>query len=110
MKNAGPWLAAWRAWWPLVALVAIVGCSPNLIVRNAAVTWNDNTKVAIAEVANVGNRSAGEFLVYFNGEENPVSQNHRPQVQQRVAGLAAGAAVVLTADFAPLAHPDNAGL
>ena len=96
--------------WPLGALVAFVGCGPNLTVRNATVTWNATTKVATAEVANIGNRPAGEFLVYFNGEENPMSSNHRPQVRLPVAGLAAGTAVVLTADFAPLAHPDNASL
>lgn len=94
----------------LAVAVALCGCAPNLVVRNPEVTWNDATKTASAEVANVGRGRAGEFLVYFDAEENPASQNHRPQVVRRVPGLAAGSSTTLSADFAPLAHPDNASL
>ncbi|VAX32735.1 hypothetical protein MNBD_NITROSPIRAE02-1490, partial [hydrothermal vent metagenome] len=59
------------------------------------------------EIANIGNKDAGTFMVYFNGDEDPESPNHRPQVRYNIPGLAKGAAITLDADFAPLAHPDN---
>ena len=67
-------------------------------------------KEATAVIANIGNRDAGAFMVYFNGEESPVSPNRRPQVRHRVDGLAKGESITLEADFAPLAHPDNNNL
>lgn len=110
--NTEPKMRTPTACWSLAATMLLVaGCwAPNLIVRNPMVVWNETSKVASAEVANVGNLAAGEFLVYFNGDENPESQNHRPQVRHQVAGLAPGGAVQLTADFGPLAHADNANL
>ncbi|NOY39406.1 MAG: hypothetical protein GXO95_04045 [Nitrospirae bacterium] len=87
--------------------VALVGCAPDLVVKNLDVTWNAVEKKARAEIANIGNKDAGTFMVYFNGDEDPVSPNHRPQVRYNIPGLAKGAAITLDADFAPLAHPDN---
>ncbi|NOZ25151.1 MAG: hypothetical protein GXO94_03535 [Nitrospirae bacterium] len=88
----------------------LAGCAPDLVVKNLDVTWNATDKKATAEIANVGNKDAGNFMVYFNGDENPVSPNHRPQLRYSVPGLAKGGSVVLNADFAPLAHPDNNNL
>lgn len=63
--------------WMFILLLCISGCS-NLVVRNLNVNWDQTNKTARAEIANIGYRDAGNFLVYFNGDENPVSQNHRP--------------------------------
>ena len=82
----------------------------DLIVTDLSVAWDDMSKEATAEIANVGNKDAGEFMVYFNGEENPISPNRRPQVREKVSGLSKGNSIILKADFAPLAHPDNNNL
>lgn len=84
-----------------------MGCAADLTVRNLDVTWDPANKTAKAEIANIGNKDAGNFMVYFNAEENPVSRNHRPQVRHNLPGLAKGTSIMLDADFAPLAHPDN---
>ncbi len=86
-----------------------MGCvtsRPDLMVAQVTLDWS--TKTVAADVANIGNEDAKEFLVYFNGDENPESSNHRPQVSKHVAGLNAGETIHLKADFAPLAHSDNA--
>ena len=96
--------------WMFILLFCLNGCKPNLIVNNLDVTWDETNKKANAEIANIGKKDAGNFLVYFNGDENPVSPDRRPQVSHNVPGLAQGASVVLESDFAPLAHPDNNNL
>jgi len=83
---------------------------PDLVVKNLDVTWDAANKKAKAKIANIGNRDAGNFLVYFNGDEDPKSTNHIPQVRQNVPGLAKGASITLNANFALLAHPDNNNL
>ena len=93
-----------------LSLFALVGCTPDLVVKNLDVTWDAANKRAEAEIANIGNGDAGNFMVYFNGDENPESMNHRPQVRHNVPGLAKGASITLHANFAPLAHPDNNNL
>lgn len=95
---------------PFAAIAYGAGCAPDLVVQQVDVDWNAPTRTAAATIANVGNADAGEFLVYFNGDEFPESRNRRPQVRHTVTGLAAGASVTLLADFAPLAHPDNLSL
>jgi hypothetical protein len=92
-----------------ILLFALAGCA-DLTVKSLVVHWNDNEKTAKAEIANIGKADAGPFMVYFNPEENPESQNHRPQVGHRVQGLAKGASITLDANFMPLAHPDNHNL
>jgi hypothetical protein len=87
-------------------LILLAGCA-DLVVRNIEVNWDENRKIARAQIANVGNRDAGEFFVYFDADENPISQNHRPQDRHLVSGLAAGSAIELVTDFTSLAHPDN---
>jgi len=96
----------------LVVMLLFVtgGCAPDLTVKKLKVTWDGTNRKAEAEIANIGTKDAGKFMVYFNGDENPVSANHRPQVRQEVQGLARGAFITLYADFARLAHPDNNNL
>lgn len=93
-----------------ILLLATTGCAPDLVVRNLNTNWDDANKNATAVIENIGNKEAGNFLVYFNPDENPESQNHRPQVSHNVSGLAAGGSITLYSDFAPLAHPDNYSL
>ncbi|SIO55773.1 CARDB protein [Rhodovulum sp. ES.010] len=87
-------------------LAVLAGCT-DLVVREVDVTWNAAEKQATAEVANQGTRAAGPFLVYFDADEDPISPNHRPQLRFSVPGLDGGETVILSGDFAPLAHPDN---
>lgn len=91
----------------LGACALLSGCATDLAVQDVTVQWEATFKQAQATVVNLGSLDAGEFLVYFNGDEFPESQNHRPQVRKTVQSLAAGASVILEADFAPLAHSDN---
>ena len=90
-----------------VSVLFMSACKPDLIVSSQTVTWNETAKGAEVVISNVGNADAGPFMVYFDAVENPVSPNHRPQIRHRVNGLARGATITLTADFLPLAHPDN---
>lgn len=94
----------------ILSLIFLAGCRADLTATNLDVDWNAANKQAKARIRNIGFRDAGMFMVYFDAEENPVSQNHRPQVSHEVNGLAKGAYVDLEADFARLAHPDNANL
>jgi hypothetical protein len=89
-----------------VLAIFLTGCA-DLVVSHVEVNWSGTNRTARADIANLGNRSAGPFLVYFDADENPVSPNHRPQVRHQIPGLAPNASVQLEADFAPLAHPDN---
>jgi hypothetical protein len=83
---------------------------PDIVV-SAAVAWNGASKLVNVMVSNIGNAPAGNFLVYVNAEENPVSQNHRPQISHQVSALEAGASIELPlSDFTPLEHPDNHNL
>jgi hypothetical protein len=91
----------------LVAIFLGTGCAPDLVVDQVNIDWTAPTKSAQATITNIGNQDAGEFLVYFNGDEFPMSRNRRPQIRHTVAGLGAGASITLAADFTPLAHPDN---
>ena len=90
-------------------LILMTGCA-DLVVNEFEVTWDEENKIAKVEIANIGKRDAGNFMVHFNGDENPVSSNERPQVSHEVSGLNKGESVTLTADFKPLAHPDNNNL
>lgn len=93
-----------------ILVFLLVGCKPDLVVKNLNVTWDVTNKKAKAEIANIGNKDAGSFIVYFNGVEDPVSPNRRPQVSNNIPTLAKGNSIILEADFAPLAHPDNNNL
>lgn len=90
--------------------ILFTGCKADLKVTSLEVDWDAVDKKAEARIENVGYKDAGMFMVYFNAEEDPVSPNHRPQVSHTVDGLAKGDHIDLEADFAPLAHPDNANL
>ncbi len=85
-------------------------CYIDLTVKNADIVWDQHQRKVKAEIANICSLDAGNFMVYFDGVENPVSNNHRPQVSHNIPGLAGGATITLEADFDPLAHPDNFNL
>ena len=93
----------------LIRKCAAVKHKPDLTVKDLLVAWDGEKKVK-AEIANIGCKHAGQFTVYFNGEEDPVSPNRIPHVRHNVPGLIKGDSIVLEADFAPLAHPDNNNL
>ena len=94
----------------VIPLLAFTACDPDLIIENEiVVTWNGSKKATVV-IKNIGDADAGNFMVYFNGDENPVSDNHRPQVRFNIPSLAAGASKELEADFGPLAHPNNNNL
>lgn len=93
-----------------ILVFLLVGCKPDLVVKNLNLTWDVTNKKAKAEIANIGNKDAGSFMVYFNGVEEPVSPNRRPQVRNNIPTLAKGNSIILEADFTPLAHPDNNNL
>ena len=95
---------------PCVAAICSGGCAPDLVVEQVSIDWIAPQRTAEATISNIGNQDAGEFLVYFNGDEFPVSKNRRPQIRHSVTGLNAGASTTLVADFAPLAHLDNDNL
>lgn len=94
----------------IILSFTFIGCLPDLVVRNLDVNWDAANRKAKAEIANIGNKDAGNFMVYFNGEEDPVSPNRRPQVRHNIPNLPEGNSIVLEADFVPLAHPDNNNL
>ena len=100
-----------------IALVTIVwctstGCAPDLVVKSMDVTWDSANRKqnAFAIVENIGKGDAGNFIVYFNADENPAPKNYGLQVSHTVPSLAKGESITLYADFLPLAHPDNNNL
>ena len=93
----------------LILSVVFINCAPDLVVEDLNLNWDMGDmaiKKAIAKITNIGNKDAENFLVDFNGDENPASYR-RPKVRHNVPGLAKGASVVLYSNFAPLAHLDN---
>ena len=94
--------------------VLLAGChGPDLVVDGTPdVDWdlaNDKAEVSVT-VKNKGDRDAGQFLVYVDADEDPVSSNHRPQLHFTVEQLAAGESITLEDSFIPLKHPANANL
>jgi len=92
------------------ALLILTGCAADLTVRNTQVVWNSDMKFAATTIANVGTRRSDATAVYFDGDENPVSQNYRPQVQAEVGPLEPGQSVTRVANLAPLARAENSFL
>jgi len=81
------------------------------LVPSAFVSWNGSTKLVNVTIYNTGTAVAKGFMVYINADENPISQNHRPQIRHRVDSLAACSSITLPLfDFSPLAHIDNGNL
>lgn len=85
----------------------LCSCAADLKVTDLNVTWSENVKMVRAEIANVGHKDAGKFLVRFDGLENPESPSYRPRVTVEVPGLPKGEWLPLEADFSPLARPEN---
>ncbi|UCE26067.1 MAG: hypothetical protein JSW52_06790 [Candidatus Coatesbacteria bacterium] len=88
---------------------------PDLVpdpLGEADVVWDSEEKVVKkVTVNNIGTADAGEFMVYINPEEDPVSPMDRPQLTEHLDGLSAGETVELGPfDFGPLATANNAYL
>ena len=43
----------------LMSMPLVVGCAPDLIVKDLNVTWDAVNKTATAEIANIGNQTTG---------------------------------------------------
>lgn len=89
------------------AVLGLGGCA-DLTPTALDMDWE--TKTASVCIQNRGLTQSDAVLVYFNALENPTSQNRRPQVTHTLGPLEPNQWVRLHADFAPLAHPDNANL
>jgi hypothetical protein len=83
---------------------------PDLVITRLNVTWNNSDHQARLTVKNIGKRTAGAFMLYVTPDENPTSNNHRPQRRYDINGLRPGEARSINADFDALAHPDNNNL
>jgi hypothetical protein len=93
-------------------LLTMCKCPPCAdLVPSASVSWDESTKQVNVTVYNTGAAVAKGFMVYINADENPTSENHRPQIRHRVDSLAACSSITLPlSDFTPLAHIDNSNL
>ncbi|MEZ5536298.1 MAG: CARDB domain-containing protein [Thiolinea sp.] len=80
---------------------------PDLVVTYLGVTWNNSNHQASVTVKNIGKKAAGPFMLYVTPDENPVSNNHRPQQRYDIRGLRPGEARSISANFNTQAHPDN---
>lgn len=95
----------------MASLLALVGCAgPNLVARGIDVLWTDTDHTVNAYIANIGPVASGPFLVYFDGDEQPVSTRDRPQLRIQVESLAANSVLMLDGDFSPLASSHNESL
>ncbi|HBG27181.1 MAG: hypothetical protein A2Y10_07400 [Planctomycetes bacterium GWF2_41_51] len=88
----------------------IAGCSPDLKIEKFDIDWDEHNKKVNARIENTGGEGTGPFLVHFAAEEEPVSPTHSPLIVKEVKGLGKKEYVNLTADFAPLARPENVNL
>lgn len=94
-------------------MVAFTGCGPDLIIEDEYnLEWPDDggeKKITIT-VSNIGTKDSGEFLVYIDLDEDPVSSNHRPQATRKIENLSPGESLEINENLSPLAHPDNSNL
>jgi hypothetical protein len=99
----------WRQVVPALCTNCKSACNlADLSFGNVTIDWANKKVTAV--IHNNGAVAANNFYVYFDGDESPRSNNHLPQVRKLIASLAAGASRVLTADFNPISHSDNANL
>jgi hypothetical protein len=91
-------------------LLYAAGCQPDLKITKFDIDWNKDTKKVNARIKNTGGEGTGPFMVYINTIEDPASVNHHPEIAKKIPALGKNDYVDITADFAPLAHPDNADL
>ena len=98
----------------VVLSLGAFGCKPDLIVTNVHLNnWDEDNKSVTATIENVECMipifcgDAEEFLVYFDGEEFPISSNYLPQVSKNVASLDSGDSINIVADFTSLGRPEN---
>ncbi len=73
-----------------ISLLGLLGCAPNLIVRNATIDFP--AKTVEVEVANIGRRNAGPHLTYIEINEVGAAATVKPQSQYSasVSGINAG--------------------
>ncbi|MBV6457093.1 MAG: hypothetical protein HONBIEJF_00200 [Fimbriimonadaceae bacterium] len=83
---------------------------PNLICRGLDVHWVADKKIVLAYVSNPTPIATGPFMVFFTGEENPVSPMDRPQVRVNVPSLAPHTVKKIKANFTNLGTSQNAFL
>lgn len=72
------------------SFLVLAGCSPNLVVKDAAIDFN--AQVVRVAVANVGDRDAKQHLTYIEINEVGAADAAKPQSQYSasVSGIAAG--------------------
>lgn len=80
---------------------------PDLVITYQSTNWNASAHQVRLTVKNIGSKSSGAFMLYVTPNENPVSNNHRPQRRYSINGLRPGEARSIKADFDALAHPAN---
>ncbi|MEN6386854.1 MAG: CARDB domain-containing protein [Phycisphaerales bacterium] len=88
----------------------LAGCQPDLKISKFDIDWNDDVKKVNARIKNTGGEGTGPFTVNINAIEEPTSINHRPVITKEIPNLGKNDYIDINADFAPLAHPDNADL
>lgn len=91
-------------------MMYLAGCNADLKIKDFDVDWKDDIKRVNAKIENDGSKGTGPFLVYFSGEEDPVSPSYSPLIVKNVNGLAEDEEINLSADFASLARPENVNL
>ena len=101
----------------ITLILVVTGCcnKPDLTVDPLMPTdiiWaagEDGEKVVTnIVIKNIGHADAGEFMVYINAEEDPVSPSDRPQFREHIEGLSAGETMELGPfDFGPKATANN---
>jgi len=97
----------------------ITGCDndpkPDLIVDHITVqSWTQEQMLSSVAIRNIGNVPAENVRVYFNLEENPESQNHRPQFRRVVETVNVNQQITWSVYWNHpvngLQHPDNQNL
>lgn len=59
----------------------------DLQIESASVYWENSNQTVIAYIKNSSFFTANDFVVDFNANESPVSQNHHPQIRYYIKSL-----------------------
>jgi len=79
----------------------------NLTLTNLGFTWDSNKKEINIQIENLGSQNTGPFAINFDAEEETLSKSLQPQITYQVKNLPSHDSINLTADFKPLAQPNN---
>ncbi len=93
--------------WIAVTVLSCKPKKPDLIVKHLEFVWDEENKIAVAEITNIGGAEATNVEVLFHGVEEPVSKSNVPQITQTIPSLAKGKSITLKADFSTVSHPAN---